>query len=163
MSTVTTSFHMVLRFRADLDRDTSRLLDAIFHCHLNQETALSTHALPAHPFFSVPNWFLLFQTSRIHSRDLPSGQLVIKAVGQTALLEQDVSLFLRWLQPYLAIPRRSAIGMRLPQRIAVLSTSLRPREHAGYFIDGDDAISMDYVDGTPESYRYHLQGAVKLP
>lgn len=63
---------------------------------------MENFTLPNHPFFHLPDWHLLFNQARAHLRTGPDQTCRLTAVGRTDLEEQDIGLFLRWIQQYLS-------------------------------------------------------------
>lgn len=157
-----TSYKIVLRIRGNLDHNTTVLLSHLFSGRLTEETCLSQVVLPAHPFFTIPGWYALFSGAGKRTRPAGGKQYIISLEGATALLEQDIGLFLNWVQPYLSVPATFNRPTRQPLRLAVIRNSRHREDGLAYFLDHADKIAVDYVDRPANSYRYHLQGKVSL-
>lgn len=96
--------------------------------------------VPNHPFFFTPDWMKAFNraTSRSIARRT-SGAYVLRLCGESALEEQDIGLFLRWLLPHVRLTHR-------PRRVAVVRNKARTQLPCLSYFVSEGALTAEFVE-----------------
>jgi hypothetical protein len=98
-------------------------------------------APPNHPFFATPGWMGVFNRATGSLRRVRATNcLVLRVCGENALEEQDIGLFLRWLQPHILNK-----GVR-PRRLAVVRNKARVQTSSLSYFISNGKIDVCYVD-----------------
>ncbi len=140
MSNPITKFCLQIQLRPKTHEDVLEMIRFLQQNHegLNMP---ETTPIPTHLFFmSVPEWYLLFQDAKVTLERAKNRNWVLMAEGTTALEEQDIGLFLRWLAPWAV----SACKKR-PMRLAVARCSARPDYSSVSYFLREHRITMDYT------------------
>lgn len=102
-------------------------------------------AIPQHSFFMIPGWANIFQRANPRLVRSHHNTINLIAKGTTQLEEQDIGLFLRWLQPYVA-PHPRLLGA---QRLAEVSHECRPHGTGLVYFVNNEALCVSYKTQRP--------------